>query len=120
MATVILSAATACPAAVVNEGQLINSVPAPGCPFAKNTVPDTVVVLTVCAIAVAASVVASTHTVIPRAIRNHFSFMSSTPIAFFFSLQFAVTVIHRTLYRWGRPHQIGPTQFGPTHPLGPT
>ena len=101
MVTVVVSAATAWPAAVVNDGQLIASVPAPGCPFARYTVPCTVVVLTACAIAVAVSTIASEHTAILRTIRNRSSFMSFIPIASFFSLQFANSI------RWGRPQRIG-------------
>jgi hypothetical protein len=73
----------------VNDGQLIDNVPAPGCPFAKYTVPCTVVVLTACAIAVAASTVATAYIAIPRIIRNHSSFMRFIPIASLFSLHIA-------------------------------
>jgi len=52
MLTVILSAVTNCPAAVVNEGQLTVRVPAPGLPFARYTVPCTVVVVNACARAI--------------------------------------------------------------------
>jgi hypothetical protein len=44
----MLSAVTICPLAVVNDGQLTTSVPVPGWPFARYTVPSTVVVLNVC------------------------------------------------------------------------
>jgi hypothetical protein len=107
MVTVVVSAATAWPAAVVNDGQLIDSVPAPGCPFARYTVPCTVVVLTACAIIVAASNIAAAHAAIGCPILfaflanrvgtndvicrtpNHPFFMNFIPIASFFSLQIA-------------------------------
>jgi len=44
-----LPAVTAWPEAVVNAGQFTCSVPEPGDPFARYTVPCTVVVLIVCA-----------------------------------------------------------------------
>jgi hypothetical protein len=42
----MLSAVINCPAAVVNDGQLTTNVPVAGLPFARYTVPWTVVVLT--------------------------------------------------------------------------
>ncbi len=125
-----MSAATAWPAAVVNDGQLIDNVPAPGCPFARYTVPCTVVVLTACAIIVAAaSIIITAHAAIGCPIlfaffakkvgandvicltSNHPFFMSFIPIASFFSLQFANS------FRWGgRSGSVCPS-FTPSHQL---
>src|ERR1700677_2437049 len=109
MVTVVESAATDCPAAVVNAGQLIASVPAPGWPFARYTVPCTVVVLTACPLAIAPGAIASAHNTIPRPSLNHLSFMSFIPIASLFSLHFVNVTFAAPSCRNG-PQRIGPPQ----------